>query len=687
MPQTVQLPEKEPKYFHSEKLEVQLVARAAAGDAAAPAADAEPEIWAVLSTETPCDTWFGSEVFSHEKSAIDMSIARNGIALYVDHGGWPLRPLPDPAMHIGHVLPVELRSDRKLWGRLNFSTHPLAQQWKSSALDGTAVFGSIKVTTTRRKVLKAPEKMGDLRTDLVTRWRPEEFSIVGVPADPNSVLKVARAADADVHPVEYEFEAPPATQEESTMPPTEATTTAADPAAAPASAAPAAAASEPAAAAVARSAGAAAVTVNEPAATADQLMALCESQRQPIARARQFLTQGLTLSQAKGVLFDERAAASGSPTLQPAAEARVPDMPGKDRRRYSVARALLQAVRAREGSGKFDGLEGEWSQEIAKVAPVARGGYWIPLETETADEKSQRAELRARAMGTGVAGGGAELVFDQPRDMLDILRNLMLTGRFGAQTVTGLVGNVPFPVQTGDPTAYFVGENRTGGVTQSQLSWVNRVLSAKETAAQVVFSRRLLEVASFGVEVMARRSLLAKHALLWDLMGLHGTGTDGQPVGVYNTPGVGSVAMGGAISFAKVVDLETAIVDANVIAEEMAYITTPPVRGKAKQTLVASAAGSGMIWTGGGAVGEMNGYRAGATKQVSRTLGAGSDHGILFGWWAALVYGFWGALNFMVDDSSAAVAGNGQVVITTNQLGDCLVTRPEAFAVGTGLTG
>lgn len=666
------LPEKEPKYFHSEVLEFQLVARAAEGEAAKPA---EEEIWAVMSTETPCATWFGTEVLSHEKSAIDMGIARHGLSMYIEHGGWPYRPTPDPAQHIGIVDPVELRADRKLWGRLQFSQHPLAQQTKQSVLDRTLRFGSIKALTSKRKVTRAPANMGEQRDDLVTRWRPEEFSIVGIPADPNS--QVARSAAGDLHPVEYEFEAPATTtQEETPMPPTEVT-----PAAAPASQAADPAAAAPVA--VARSAGAA-VTVNENAATADELMALCDSHGVTVARARQFLQQGVSLSQAKSVLFDER---SKPASRQPGAEVRVEGLAQKDRSRYSVRRALLQAVNVAEGRGQFDGVEGEVHTEIARNTPSdykGIGGFFVPLELTTEDERQERRERIARAMGTGVAGGGAELVFDFPRDLLDVLRNRMLCAQFGAEILTGLVGNVPFPVQTGDPTAYFIGENPANAAADSQMTFTTRTLGAKESVAVVPFPRRLLNVASFNIEQRARISLIAKHARLWDNMALHGRGTDGEPTGIYNVPGVGSVAFGGAPTFAKLVDMEFAVVDANVDSQTMAYMTTPPQAGKMKQTPVIAGAAAGMIWTGRGADGEVNGYRAGATKQVNRTLGAGAnEHGLIFGDWSALTFGYWGALEFIVDQ--VTLAGKGQIKITTNQMGDSVVTRPEAFAVGTGV--
>jgi HK97 family phage major capsid protein len=286
-------------------------------------------------------------------------------------------------------------------------------------------------------------------------------------------------------------------------------------------------------------------------------------------------------------------------------------------------------------------------------------------------------------MGSGVAGGGAELVFDRAGDLIDLLRNRMLTARFGAQVLSGLTGPVQFPVQTGDPTAYFVGENPASGVASSQLTFGTRLLSPKEAIAVVPFPRRLVNMASVDIESRVRNSLIAKHALLWDRMGLHGRGTDGEPTGIYNTPGVATVAFGGTVpTYGKLVDLGGAIADANADTATMRYMTTPLMAAKLKQTLVASAAGASFIWNGTFQDGEVAGYGAGSTKQIANNLGAGLDeHGIVFGDWSFLTFGVWGALEFITD--VVTLADRGQIKITTNQLGDNVVERPEAFAVAT----
>ena len=662
------LPEKLPKQFHIEAIELEPVVRAA-GDA--PAADSAPPddggIDLIISTETPCDEYFGNVILSHERSAVDMSLARKGLSLYLDHGGYPGRSTPDPALHIGVVEQIRVGDDKKLRGRAYFSSHALAQQVRDdvTATPPTRRFISVRYLPIKRKVVRGTDANTPGQVTF-TRWRPEEVSIVGIPADPNA--GITRSAGAEEFAVETEYEpAVPATtsQEEPTMP--EAIT---EPAA------PAAPSAEPAVTvSVTRSAG----------APPDAILDLCDAHRVPITRAREFIQKGFSVEQAKAAIFDERSTRGA--VGQPAAEVRMDGLPEKDRRRYSFARAVRQAVLAKEGGGAFDGLEAEVSQEIAKQTPSSYrgiGGHFVPMSLLTSEQRAERDAMRgARAMGSNVSGGGAELVFDRAGDLIDLLRNRMLTARFGAQVLSGLTGPVQFPVQTGDPTAYFVGENPLAGVAASQLAFGTRLLSPKEAIAVVPFPRRLVNMASVDIETRVRNSLIAKHALLWDRMGLHGRGTDGEPTGVYNTPGVATVAFGGTVpTYGKLVDLGGAIADANADTATMRYMMTPLMAAKLKQTLVASAAGAAFIWNGTFQDGEVAGYGAGSTKQIANNLGAGLDeHGIVFGDWSFLTYGVWGALEFITD--VVTLADRGQIKITTNQLGDNVVERPEAFAVAT----
>lgn len=670
--------------FHFEEIQLVPVTRAAgdAGDAAADSPDAngaDTDVFhVVISTETPCEGWVGSEILSHTRGAVDMSLAKNGLSVYLEHGGYPYRPTPDPEMHIGVVENIALNG-AKLEGDLRFSRHETAQRVKRDVMDRTLRFTSVRARPLKRKVVRATDP-SEVDQVTYTRWRPEEMSIVGIPADPNAA--VARSGGAEMYPVETEFEsaAPvqPAQEEPKMSDPVTPTP-------------------QPTAAAAPTAEPAAPVVVTRSAAPPADVITLCESHGISMTRAKEFISAGMDLSEVKSKILDEKS--SRGSARQPAAERVAADLSGvplKERMRYSFARAIDMAIRVKEGAGKFEGVEAELHQELASQARAAgiphRGGLSMPMTLVTAEETAERQWALTRAMGVNQSGGGAELVFDVPRDPMEILSNKMLTRRFGANFLTGLVGDVPLPVQTGDPTAYLIAENPASGVTQSQLAFVTRSLKAKEAVAQVVLPRRLLSVANFSVENMVRNRLFSKHALLWDRLGMFGTGASGEPQGVWFTSGVGSVAMGGAITFAKVVDLESAVTAANVESPNMAYILTPGAVGRAKQTPVLPSTASGFIFTGKGTDGEMNGYRAGGTNQVPTTINGttaitgGSEHGIIFGDWSCLTYGSWGAFEFMVDSASAAVAGKGQVIVTTNELADCVLDRPEAFAIGTGLT-
>ncbi len=676
MPTTEAKKTKVPKHFHFELLEANPITRAAAGGDGA----TEEGFHVILSTETPCDTFMGQEILSHAAGAIDMSLARNGLSVYLEHGGYPYRPTPDPALHVGIVENITRTDARRLEGDLFFSSHELAQRTKAD-FGKTLKFGSIRAFPIRRKVTRDNADPNALDTVTYTRWRPEEFSIVGIPADPNAGIARGAGAEGCYVETEDEIDAPATTsQEEPKMPDT---ITHAAPAASPA--APAAPGPETTAAA----ATAAGVSVTRSAGTPPaDIVRFCDAHGVPQSRAAEFIEKGYSLDRAKAEIFDERVT-RGSLT-QPPAEVRVDAIPKKDRQRVSIARALQRAVAAKEGNGTFDGLEAEVSQELARQMPsIYRGigGHFLPMSLLTPEERYERDLQRAsrvRAMGTGVAGGGAELVFDSAGDLIELLTARSLCSAFGAQTLMGLTGPIQFPVETGEPTAYFIGENPANGVTQSQLNFGTRTLSPKEAAAQVLFPRRLMNMAAIDIEGRARIRLISKHSRLWDKMALHGRGTDGEPTGIYNTPGVGTVAFGGTVpTYGKLVDLGGAIADANADSDSMRYMTTPLMAAKLKQILdFGAVAGSRPIWDGTFRDGQVAGYRAGSTNQVSKSLGAGADeHGIVFGDWTALTFGHWGVLEFMVD--VVTLAGKGQILVTTNELGDSLVERPEAFAVAT----
>jgi hypothetical protein len=111
-------------------------------------------------------------------------------------------------------------------------------------------------------------------------------------------------------------------------------------------------------------------------------------------------------------------------------------------------------------------------------------------------------------------------------------------------------------------------------------------------------------------------------------------------------------------------------------------MTTPGMAGKLAQTLMASSAGSNMIWEGSLAQGRLAGFNAFATNQVRSDMGAGSEHGLIFGNWAELIIGQWGALDVLVDPYTNA--DRGRVRITSFMTVDIGIRHGASFTKATG---
>jgi len=375
----------------------------------------------------------------------------------------------------------------------------------------------------------------------------------------------------------------------------------------------------------------------------------------------------------------------------------MPKLTETEKRQYSISRAILAdaSLRDRDVKGDTQCMELDISQDIEKRMNVPgykpKGGFFIPtgialrgLQPASANAQEEfvrfmRQMFLRAGLDTLTDTKGQELVFTEAGSFIDLLRKKAMVAQLGATVLPGLQGNVAFPKQIGAGTFSWVAENPGSDVADSNLTLDQVTLSPKTGMTSTSYSRQLLRQGVVDADGMVMSDIVKITALGIDLAALHGTGASNQPRGLYSTTGVGSVAFGGAITFAKVVDMETAIAAADAEIGTMAYLTTPNIRGTAKKTLEAASAGSKMIWQNG----EMNGYRAEATNQISKTLGTGSDHGILFGVWAELMIGEWGAMEIITDPYR--LKKQGMIEVTNFVMVDVAPRYPEAFCKGTTL--
>jgi HK97 family phage major capsid protein len=326
-------------------------------------------------------------------------------------------------------------------------------------------------------------------------------------------------------------------------------------------------------------------------------------------------------------------------------------------------------------------------------------GFYLPAEAmETPPEVSLPELLRAVAtyrtlthrdltVGTPTAGGNLVATDLLAASFIDLLRNRMMVKAMGATVLTGLVGNVEIPKQTGAATVSWVAENASGSESQQTVGQV--ALSPKSVTGFTDFARLLMLQSTPAIEAIVRADLAAIVALAIDQAAIHGTGASNQPLGIANQGGIGSVvggANGAAPTWDNIVDLEGSVANANADMGRLGYLTNSKVRAKLKKTQRFAGTNGEPIWSvdqvGQAGMGVMNGNPAGVSNQVRSDLTKGTSSGvcsaIFYGNWADLLIGEWRALDVLVDPYTGATAGTVRVVVF--QTVDIAVRQAASFA-------
>jgi HK97 family phage major capsid protein len=156
---------------------------------------------------------------------------------------------------------------------------------------------------------------------------------------------------------------------------------------------------------------------------------------------------------------------------------------------------------------------------------------------------------------------------------------------------------------------------------------------------------------------------------------LNGSGSTGQPTGIINTAGVGSVT-GTSLAFDDILEFQTDVAGANVMPMAGGYATTPAVASlciqRVKYTSTASPLWEGSVWDG-----TMQGFPAMSSLQVPTAT-------MLFGDWSQVVVGEWGTLQIDVNpfaNFQAAIIGIRAIVTM-----DVALRYAGAFSIASSIT-
>ena len=572
-----------------------------------------------FSSEEPYTRWFGDEILDHGPESIRLGRLERKGAVLINH---------DHDDQVGVVESVRIDADRRGRAVLRFGNSQRANEIFQDVKDGIRSLVSVGYRVHEMKEEK--ERSGDNAVYRVTDWEPFEISLVSVPADISVGVGRSDLVEPEEPKIEINQEVIKMDHKQDDSPAVEIKDNSAE---------------------VLKQERARVAMIEE---MGDKF-----NQRE---FAREAINNGLSVDEFNRSLLNS----IGAEALKP--ESGEIGMSEREIKEFSFVRAIN--AMANPNNKEFQraaAFEFDCSRAAAEAAGKEAQGIMIPLDVLQRD----------LTVGTATAGGHTVSTDLLSGSFIDMLRNR--SSVFSrATSLTGLVGNIAIPRQTGGATAYWVAES--GAPTESQQAFDQVTMTPLTCGAFTDISRKLLIQSSMDVEAFVRGDLATTLALELDRVGLNGSGASNQPEGVANVSGIGSEDIGtngGAITWAKVVDLESNISANNADVGSMAYITNAKVRGAMKKKPKESGQAT-YIMEGT----QVNGYEAVISNQVLGNISKGVGTNLsqlFFGNWSDLVYGLWSGLDLIVDPYTNSTSGTLRVVAL--QDADVAVRHEESFAL------
>lgn len=380
---------------------------------------------------------------------------------------------------------------------------------------------------------------------------------------------------------------------------------------------------------------------------------------------------------------------------------------GQEKMRGDVADALAR-IEALEKGHKPRGVSLPGSDEetfrgkrfsYVKAVRFALTGNEKGNELEAAimREATEKGLVERDMSASSDSEGGLLIPHEVVNDLIENLRAETVLLQAGATLMSGLQGSpVSIPKKTGNTQGYWVGE--TEAPTTSDLALGMKDMTPHTAAAWTKLSRRLVMLSSPAAEGLVRADLTETMSLLLDGAGLRGSGAEGEPIGVANTSGILSYAIGtngGPISYEVLVNILSQARNNNALrnGKRVGWVMSPQVvqmiqlmtDSNGRPLLLASTeAVTSKALAEMGAIGMLLGYPVWSTTQVPVNLTKGTGTAlseIYFGDWSTVIIGQWGGLELRVSDTAGDALQKRQVWVFVFQDVDTVLRQPERMVL------
>lgn len=250
-------------------------------------------------------------------------------------------------------------------------------------------------------------------------------------------------------------------------------------------------------------------------------------------------------------------------------------------------------------------------------------------------------------------------------EIIEPMEKGLIIDKLGIKMQSGLVGDLVFPTLAAIE-ASIQGENAEVGDTKLDIGKIKA--TPKRASISVPVSKRAINQSNYSLQGVVLKQVSLGVARLLNKWMFSGTALAGASNGVF-VKAAPNVEYDTALTFAHVVELETAVMDEGIDVTDgtAAYVCTPKVYGTLKSTPIEKGSAE-MICRNG----MVNGYPVLVTNYMDAdTIG--------FGVFSYVGIGQFGEMDLIIDPYTAAKKNIVNFILNTDY--DIVVARPEAFSI------
>jgi HK97 family phage major capsid protein len=362
--------------------------------------------------------------------------------------------------------------------------------------------------------------------------------------------------------------------------------------------------------------------------------------------------------------------------------------PGEMQRKYSN---VYMNIGAQPGAAETKQDKGiGWARSV-KCVSMGNGDPERALQVAQkmyADDTILHRELKALA-ATGPSGGGYLIPEMYSADVIELLYAKAIVTQLGAMIVPMGGGTLTMPKLTSGATASYIGELRAP--KGSKPAFGNMRLTAKKLATKVIISNDLLRSQSYKADQIIRDDALRAMALAMDKAALIGKGSEYEPLGLLNMPGLTKLEIGAQPDTSTTGSMLAKLIQANVDTNKLGWALNGFAWGAFYNVVDATGR---YVYRDGMDKGQLNGHAFAVSNQLPVAADANAKTSVILGNWNDFVIGEQVQMEAELFREGSAKDETGEMISAIDNdasilriisLHDFGVRHEQSFVVGTNL--